>query len=132
MYTSVVYAFQLDGVARTRKTKELFFYNLPANHRFDFFCPRIVPHLDPPLLHTLGNQVFCDSPDMFSLHRDLLQLRVTRVGLHGCRRRACLPESLGKSVCVEAENFEAGYVCDLVILATDGADRNRVRCAFSG
>jgi len=130
--TSVVYAFQFDGVARIRETKELFFYTLPANHRFDFFCSRIVPHLDPPLLHALGNQVFCDSFDIFTLHRNLLQLRVTRIRLHGCRRRACLPESLSESVCVKAENFKTGYVCYLVVVTTDGADRNRVWCAFSG
>ena len=82
--TSVVYAFQLDGVARIRETKELFFYTLLANNRFDFFRSRIVPHLDPPLLHALGNQVFCDSLDVFSLHRNLLQLRVTWIRLHGC------------------------------------------------
>jgi len=130
--TSVVYPFQLDGVARIRETKELFFYTLPANHRFDFFCSRIVPHLDPPLLHALGNQVFCDSLDIFSSHRNFLQLWVTRIRLYGCRRRACFPESLGKSICVEAENFKTGYICYLASIATDGVDRNRVWCAFSG
>lgn len=130
--TSVVYAFQLDGVARIRETKELFFYTLLANNRFDFFRSHIVPHLDPPLLHALGNQVFCDSLDVFSLHRNLLQLRVTWIRLHGCRRRACLPKSLSESVCAEAENFKTGYVRYLMIIATDGADRNRVWCAFSG
>jgi len=130
--TSVVYAFQFDGVARIRETKDLFFYNLPAIHHLDFFCSRIVPHLDPPLLYTLGNQAFRDSLDVFPLHHNLLHLRVTWIRLHGCRRCTCLPESLGESVCVKAENFKTGYVCDLVIVATNGADRNRVWCAFSG
>jgi hypothetical protein len=59
---------------------------------------------------------------MVPLYHDLLQIRVAKIGLYGRGRRAHRLQSLGEIVCVEAENLEAGYVSDGVVLMANDSN----------
>jgi hypothetical protein len=94
------------------------------------FDARTVDHFNPPSLYTPRDQAFRDNSHWFSLYHDLLQVRIVNIRLYGCRRRACHLQPLSEVVCIKAENLEAGYVSDRMVLAANDVDRDRVRFAF--
>jgi len=71
-----------------------------------------IDDFNPAPLYSPRDQGFSDSLDVFPLYHNLLQIRIVKVRLHGCRRGARGLQPLGETLRVEAENLEAGYVSD--------------------
>lgn len=102
---------------------------LPRPNFLDFSAIR---HLDPQSPNVLGDQVPCNSPNVFPLHHDSVQLWIARIRFYSRRRRARRLQFLSETGCIEAESLKPRYTRDRVVMAANDVDRNSVQRIFPG